>query len=279
MDFHKLPGNWVRFLTETNLFIALCASSYGCASQIYAGLSPDFISAGFLFCATLFTYNFMRIAGDFARKGVQRNVQLVFLFLGAAGLLWFLPLLSVGQLLIFTAAGSLSLAYTLPVIPVSGSWKSLRAIPHLKLPVIVATWILAGVVAQLLPLGMPHGLDCWIRPLLLLIQQGGLVAVLCICFDIRDLPLDHPTQRTLPQRFGLQGTKQIGFGILWSATFATVLNYLLGTFMLPALTIALCTLLIAWLLLRRANTHQPPFYFEVLTDGVLLIPLLLFLFS
>jgi hypothetical protein len=277
MDFNKIVGRAAWFISESNLFISISAAAFCASTYCYLGFDINPIIIAFVFFATLFTYTFQRLVVAPIQFGSFRTIQ--FIIIGAAlftlGILvwWLTPL----ALILFGFAGFLSIGYAVPCIPIRSQLFSLRQLPHFKLPVIVLAWLIAAVVVPFSEIDNGLNSSGYLTMLLHTLQQGGVVAVIAICFDIRDLPDDAVSQRTLPQRFGMAGSIKIGSGILWISAAASAVNFLFGNLTIASFGIALMLLPLLWLVLKNSRPNRSPYYFGLLADGILLLPAIGFL--
>ncbi len=266
-----------RLFTESNLFISCCAASFCVSSYWYFGYHANALNLAFVFFATLFTYNFQRMAAGLKSYGIHNYMQCALVGISVFSIGFLVWRLSLVAIILFAIACLLSVGYSLRCVPNRNTWISLRQVPHLKLPVIVLVWLVATAVVPYSEMVQSLSFDALLNLLLLILQQGGIVAVIAVCFDIRDLPFDDTLQRTLPQRFGVDGAIKIGKGILWVSATASAANYLLGNFSLAALCVAMLTLPALWRVLSNATPYRSPVYFELYADGILLLPALGFI--
>ena len=179
-----------------------------------------------LFSGTVMGYNFIKygLGGPFYLKVTHKSfmpMQIVSFFCGALGLygmLYLNPLayLVLLMLVVFTAL------YGLPIFPAQ---KNLRAIKGMKIYIVAIVWALATVVLPLSTLGVKMVLQLtnssdpfgFVGVLGLFLSHFFLVLALMVPFELRDYLEDTPQLATLPQRYGVQKTKNIGF--LWSLLF------------------------------------------------------------
>ena len=179
-----------------------------------------------LFSGTVMGYNFIKygLGGPFYLKVTHKSfmpMQILSFFCGALGLyglLYLNPLayLVLLMLVVFTAL------YGVPVFPAQ---KNLRAVKGVKIYIVAFVWAMATVVLPLSTLGIkmvlqlsspsnPFGV---VGVLGLFLSHFFLVLALMVTFELRDYLEDTPQLATLPQRYGVQKTKNIGF--LWSLLF------------------------------------------------------------
>jgi hypothetical protein len=84
--------------------------------------------------------------------------------------------------------------------------KNLRSLGGLKIFVVALVWAGATVSLPVIAAGRPVSWDVGVETL----QRFLFVLILMLPFEVRDLAFDSAELRTLPQRFGVTGTKIIG---------------------------------------------------------------------
>jgi hypothetical protein len=162
----------------------------------------------FVFCNTLLTYNFIKYAtaatSYYHVKGTRlKSIRALSFVCGLVGVYCcaFLPISALWAAL---GLGLLSFLY---VIPVTSKSKSFRNIKYVKSIIVAAVWASVVVVLPIFTLDIEFLLDhfvfwgvmyCWVLATL-------------IPFEIRDLPWDDPSIRTLPQILGVKGAKGVAY--------------------------------------------------------------------
>ena len=265
------PGSIPEFISETNIFIAIASAlCAGVATWMYdEPTSIPLLCA--VFFATLFTYNFQRRIGDLDGSGRYPKSKQVLMLVALAGLVPCLFYLGTTVLIVLGLAGFLSLGYAWPFLPWQGVKISLRQVPYAKVWTIVVVWMLACVLAPVLQAGKPIGYDENLSLLFLLIQQGGVIFALTLCFDIRDLPYDAPAQRTIPMIFGMAGTLNIARIATSVSIFAAAANYFLGYVSASVIAMHLLTIILLRVLLKKVTDQKNPLFFTIILDGVLVV--------
>ena len=178
----------------------------------------------------------------------------------------------------------LAAGYTLPLALTGGRPNGLRRIPLLKALIIGFVWasllvVLPGTVEQN---GMPFiPVEVW---LLGFIWTCTIMAI-AIAFDIRDLPHDPPSLRTVPQVLGPFGAKVVATLLLIPLFLLLLFLLVMGqgatgsgwrgsqldlSLVLPALGVVGLAMLII-----RSDPRRPWWYWDLLMDGALIVmPLL-----
>lgn len=176
-------------------------------------------------------------------------------------------------------AGLVGLLYVIPLDLAGGRTIGLRRVPGMKAFLIAFVW--AMIVAGL-PVAL-HGRELFSDVACsLLVLQFCYVLALDIAFDVRDLPHDIGSLRTLPQLFGLRAARAIAVLFLLPWPVYLVTRFLAvragsdhegGTG--PGLILPLIGFLATMFLVARADPRRSDPYFTFLLDGTfVLIPLL-----
>jgi len=164
---------------------------------------------GFVFFSTLFAYNFQRIvkikinrseiSGNRA-KWINQNINVIYAILILSfGLTSYFAYFFIKDVWIFIVLISfLSFFYVwkIPFLKIN-----LRNIPTIKIYVLALTWVLTTVI---LPLFLFGNLSYNFNTILLLVGALLFIISITIPFDIRDVNLDHPKQKTIPQIIGVK---------------------------------------------------------------------------
>lgn len=256
----------LRFLGRTNLFISLGSFFSVLGAFAFVGAHVDYTLASFAFFAALFTYNFQRKIGDLNYDQTYSKVGNAFMIAGLVGLSIFAFQLSLLQLVVLSIAGLLSLAYAYPFIPTARQKISLRLVPGAKLWTIVLVWTLSCVF---LP-AMSSSLGA-VFMLLFIVQQAAFVAALTLPFDIRDLAIDWPSQKTIPQQYGVAKSRKIAIALLLLSATACLLLFVEGAIDSLLFFIHLGVLLTSAVLIAKAKIKSRELYFTIAIDGMLIL--------
>lgn len=161
----------------------------------------------FIFFASITGYNFVKYAGiaKLHHLSLAKNLRQVqvFSFIAFAGLVYLTFYQSFSVLLFSGILGLFTLLYALPLF---GNNTNLRSLTGLKIFVIAIVW--AGVTV-LLPLADQINLWKW-DVVVIFLQRFFLVLALILPFEIRDLRFDMAQLGTIPQKFGVRGTRIVG---------------------------------------------------------------------
>lgn len=258
--------SFLRFLGKTNLFISFASLFSVLGAAAFVDLVPDYSLAYFSFFATLFTYNFQRRIGDLSDDKSYSKLGTAMMILGAIGMGYFVFQLPHYQLIVLSFTGLISLAYAYPFIPTERGKISLRLVPGMKLWTIVLVWTISCVILPVAELGWNSSLV-----ILFTVQQATFVTALTIPFDIRDLPVDWPQQRTIPQIFGVRKARNLALSLLLLSAAAGISLYFFGDIKLKLLLIHLGVSVISGALIFNTQTESNELYFSIAIDGMIIL--------
>jgi hypothetical protein len=202
-----------ELLIYSNVFVSLCVAALTSVTFIIYGIQ-DLRIILLSFFSTLTYYNFLRLfKWKEYEKGLSPlsrwilNHRIVTLSLGLLGLLasaYLISSYSWRDWMAFVPLFGLALLYTLP-LRIKGRVIQLRAVPGLKIFLIAFMWTFATIR---LPLALAGALEQ--QDLILMdLARFSFILAITIPFDIRDLAYDSPQLKTLPQQFGVHGSKRI----------------------------------------------------------------------
>lgn len=183
---------WLHFILSHSIFIAVCALALTFQTALLLQINIDLFVYGFIFFATLCSYNFYWILSklSFATK---RNIPAILkkqatgclmLFISSVGLLYCLLQSAVPFHFVATAF-LLTVLYAVPLLPFS-FLKFTRKAGVLKTILLAFTWAYVTVIIPLQKdYGLLNGADLFI-----LSRRFLFMLMLCIIFDNRDKDLD-----------------------------------------------------------------------------------------
>jgi len=224
----------------------------------------------FIFLATITGYNFVKYAGiaNLQHLSLAKNLRHIQIlsFIAFVGLVYltfhqsFLVLLFSGILGLFT------LLYALPLF---GNNTNLRGLTGIKIYVIAFVW--AGVTV-LLPLADQIHLWKWDVALVFL-QRFFLVLALILPFEIRDLRFDLAQLGTIPQKFGVRGTRIAGLVLI---CILVLLEFVKRQTSI-ANTVSLIFMgILLMIMIRYSNTRQTKYYASFWVESIPILWWLLF---
>lgn len=161
----------------------------------------------FLFFGAIACYNFVKYGVE-AEKYIlitdphQKHIQWAS-FMALALALYHGYFLSAEAYIVIAGLVALTGLYAIPVLPHT---KNLRNLGGLKIFVVAMVWAGATVLLPVIAAGQFVSWDVGITTL----QRFLFVLILMLPFEVRDLRYDSPELHTLPQRYGVMGTRIIG---------------------------------------------------------------------
>lgn len=266
-----------KYLVYSNIWIALGASGLVTNTYLLANKSLNTKLILLVFFATLFTYNFQRVLKLFLKINLQGErvywikknkvticilialsaIVVITLSLSFLNKIWWILLLS----------GMITIFYVVKIPGLSG--KNLRDIPGIKIYTIAFVWALTSVIIP----NIIDNLYDQLHATILFTSNFLFIVAITIPFDIRDVNLDDPSKKTIPQLIGIK-----------KSTYLSVLLLLISQLILVTywsemtVAFAISTLVLTPILLQ-SNENKPELYFSGLIDGLLILqPILLWLF-
>lgn len=259
------------WLGDTNLFIAIAAGACTLVTYAFHRAEPDFYLVGFIFSATLFTYNFQRRVGDLTSRETHKNAKSLLMLAGLAGMGALALRLSWIELAGLVIAGGISIGYAVPCIPFRGKWYSIREIPYMKIWAILLAWILGTALVPLLSMVNLADFQGRFNTFLFLVQQGAFIWALTVPFDVRDLNADRSSYRTLPMVLGVDKSIQLARTAMWLAFVFAFMNYLTGFIAFPEMLSQLVISAIGFYLVGRGRSLRDPLYYSIGLDGMIIL--------
>lgn len=203
----------INFLIFSNLLVSCSSGTLAMAVAHQFG-NPHPFGIGFtVFFATLFVYNFQRIARrkemrkfssirhEWIAKNINWNKILAVIGLLGAIVLYFFVLGFKSDFWLLAFSAVVGVLYVFQTKKFS---LALRDIPYMKIYLIALQWSLVAVIWPYMRLGL-H-LDF---PFQLFLTVFFFVLAATVPFDIRDLVYDSPRKRTIPQIFGVGKAKLV----------------------------------------------------------------------
>lgn len=272
----NLVRQFLTFLVYSNFWIGTGAALVVWEFYLMGSYPIDYEVISFVFFATILTYTFQRSVKllQGSRQGSSRLVWMkkndflvkTILILSTAACIRHAFYFSIEVYVLLMGCGFLSLFYIVKLPGRLG--KNLRDIPSLKIFLIAIVW---SATATFIPyLNLENSTDP--IPWLLFVANFIFIFALTIPFDIRDLLLDEPEKKTIPQLLGERRSAQLAMGLL--IFYWPLLCLIAGQF----LYLSLVGVLLSLRLINGAKKTTNDFYFSFSIDGLLiLLPLLLWL--
>lgn len=232
----------------------------------------------FLLFVTIFAYNYHRL---FRGRGVQVPARtdrhrwirrhrrgLTVLMIGSGGVAaWLGTRLSTASVLVLAPFGLVVLFYS--VVPFRRQ-RGIRDLPFVKVFLVALTW---SATTAALPLVEAYGPS--VSPGLLLAECAErffFILALTIPFDVRDLPHDDPSKRTIPQLVGVTGARMVSLASL--AAFTAIAFLGPGSGGSPSLALGVSAALTA-ISVSAMNRRRPEIYYTGWLEGMMFIQYLL----
>ena len=259
-----------KFYLDASVHVALAVVSLYWITLQNLNIPPNYSAVFFLCCGTVVCYNFIKYGVEAEKylivtKPYHRSIQFfsfiafgfaVFFFFHLSSKLWLL----LAVLILFSGL------YAIPFLPSS---RNLRSLGIVKIILVALVWTGLTFILPLLDNDLPLDFET----LLMLIRRFVLVLLLILPFEIRDMHFDPPELRTLPQRYGVAGTKTLGYVL--------ILVYGLLVFIRdippwPELIIQLIVMCCLFLALFRSASDQQRYFAAFWVEGIPLLMALLY---
>jgi hypothetical protein len=263
---------WLHFILSHSIFIAICAVAMSFQTAQLLHFEISVFVYGFIFFATLCSYNFYWILGRFTLAGrvdftaffKKEATALYLLFFSAAGLLacFFRSSLPLNHVIF---AILLTVIYSIPLLPFS-FLRFTRKAGVLKTTLLAFTWM---YVTAYLPMQKNYAmLDA--ADFFILTRRFLFMLMLCIIFDSRDIAVDKIRGlHTLATDLGtatLQYLVYIIFIVLFATNFFST-YYGMTSYQSIALQTSTITLLIVYFYSTR---EQGYLFYYFIVDGLMI---------
>lgn len=221
---------FIRHIVYLNIVVSFSTAILSAGFTHMIGLREDAAFYGvFAFFSTFAVYNGQRLfkiidAQTNWMVWVKSNKKMIQSLTGISAViaaLTALPLLSLYHTVtifyLLSIVAFISVFYVIKIGKIN-----LRELPWIKIHLIAATWVIVLIVFPSLRFVIiaPTGF------ILLCTAHYAYVLAVTIPFDIRDLKYDKPTQKTIPQVFGILGSKVLS--VVFLITFAVIMLLLVN---------------------------------------------------
>ena len=255
------------WLVYSNLWVALAAPSVLYVHAVL--LDSEFPNEMyvFVFAAVLFTYNIQRLyrAGSFLspelltrHRWIVKHLPFLWAITLSAliPIVFCIPRLPVGFLLLLLPAVLFSALYFLPILP---GGKRLRDLPLIKIPIVAITWAWVLIIAP------AEGYMESIPPLFLF--ELLLFFAVTLPFDLRDKLHDQKSGTiTWAIRLGEKKTKRLVLALVALSLIPLSIFFSSAAFIPLVLSVSL-----TGAILSRVNEQRNDLYYGFLLDGSLVI--------
>ena len=208
----------LRHIVYLNVVVSLSTALLSAGFAHMIGLREDASFYGvFAFFSTLAVYNGQRLFKIVDAqtnwmvwvKSNKKMIQSMTAISALISILVVLPLISLYRdftiFYLFSLVAFVAVFYVIKIRSIN-----LREIPWIKIHLIALTWVIVLIVFPALRFEIVFPKTF----ILLCAAHYSYVLAVTIPFDIRDLKYDKPTQRTIPQVFGILGSKIISISLL-----------------------------------------------------------------
>ncbi|MCE2612968.1 hypothetical protein LVD13_08290 [Flavobacteriaceae bacterium D16] len=240
-----------KFYLRSSIHVSLAVISLIWATCYFLNKIPGKELSIFIFSSTIATYNFIKYGVEahkylIVSNRYQRGIQL-FSFVNLVLAFLYIGYLNKASILLLLIVAVLIGIYTIPVYP---RIKNLRNYGIPKVLLVALVWTLITTVLPFLQYGIAWGWDSYIA----ITQRFILILVLMVPFEIRDLNVDLPELRTIPQRIGELATKGLGYFLAFVYFLLTFLKDQLHPSELLSKGFLLFMLVIALALTRKRQS-------------------------
>ena len=267
-----------RNTVYSNVWIALGSGLYTIQTCIIFDL-PWWPTSIFVAVSTFATYNFQRLIKlrrkpEFYTPGrnqwIFRNRKLIGLLCGLSMLacIGLIFLFSFRDVLFLGIPIAVSLLYVQPLKVLQNRLPDLREIPLMKVIWVGLIWMWVSVLFPL----FHHSQDLNTSFVIIwAITQMIFIIGITIPFDIRDLPYDSASYKTVPQLFGIRGAKIVAIALICGTFFGWSILFRSGFININSLAAQFLCLMTTVIVVSKTKQDQPELYFTGLIDGLIIL--------
>jgi 4-hydroxybenzoate polyprenyltransferase len=263
----------VKFLIQSQVFIALIAVAYSVETELLLNQQPEVHPYLFLvFLSTFLMYSISRFA---AKPGQRPFTRFMVALLVATFILVVVAFWARWQVIVMLIPlAILSLLYACPIVPFNNQLVTLRIIPYVKIFVITLVWSLVTVLLPVVRMQQAMDAHVW----LIFIERMIFVFVLALMFDIRDMEHDQRNGlKTIPLLIGKKQSQQLCRWLLLTFLAISLVHYWPDhSAVLPAMVLSA---LGAFILIRDSIFKDHPEYYFALVDSMMLVQATVVFFS
>lgn len=259
-----------EFYLDASIHVGLAVASLYLVTSFWLNNPVNYYLIGFIVSSTIVCYNFMKYGVEaekyiIVKKSYHKIIQFfsfccfpfaVYSFLNLPKVLWF-PI---------AILALLSGLYILPFLPHA---KNLRAFGGFKIYLVALIWVGFTVVLSVLE----SSTTISNQVVLMALKRFVLIIILFIPFEIRDVHVDEPEMKTLPQRIGIVKTKRVGYLLLG---FYIVLSFLIWSNVWEIVLSDLIVAAILFLLIAKAKERQSKYFSAFWVEGIPILMVLLY---
>lgn len=245
----------IRFLVFSNIWVAFCVLALALSTELLLGTANHQISK-FIFCATLFTYNFQRVVriekgvNHVRKQWLAENKRLIYSLILLGGIMsgYYFFRFQIFTQVAIVFSGLLSVLYPF----------GLRAIPFSKIFVISLIWTISTVLLLVLENNTAITQNIALH----LVSRFLFVFAITIPFDIRDMQYDVKNLQTMPLFFGIQKAKIMGVFALIICGIIACFQYSGNSLVLSYLLALILLYFIASIFIVKSDEKRKEMYFS-----------------
>ena len=271
------------FLVASNVYVSLGVVSLTLLSlDIRHKEHPNLLC--FVFFATLFTYNFIRLvnvhfiistSNSLRHQIIYRYRRFFWFVCAISALICFYFFVPISQFIFLPiiGLGFVSIIYGLPIYKNRFHLFRLRDVPGLKIFLIAFVW---SYVTEGLP-ALINGEPIYY---LALLERFLFIFAITIPFDIRDVNYDSSHLTTIPQYFGVNIAKLVAlFAILSSELILFYRFFFNNDFNLIGVIVLYITYEFSFILIYKCHMDSNERYFTFCVESMSILMGVLFFFS
>lgn len=166
--------------------------------------------------------------------------------------------------------GSIAFAYTLPIIPWTKRWLSLREIPMAKGFLVALVW---SYVTVILPILVADRTEVLVNTQLWLfyIAQFLIFYVITGLTDIRDVNVDPPRLRTIPQLLGRNRSLNLYLILCFTSVMLNLYSWHVGLLATTKVYGFFLGSIFLSAFIVKSRKQQSSWFYALLVDGMLII--------
>lgn len=223
-------------------------------------IKTDFLF--FVFFGTITGYNFVKYAGiaKLHHRSLAKNLQIIqiFSFISFLAFIYFVVLQPVSVIIFGGIMGLLTLLYAIPVFSEN---RNLRGLNGVKVYVIAFVVTGVSVVMPAIYYSEVFQWDLYLE----FFQRFCFFIAVMLPFEIRDLKFDMIQLGTIPQKFGVKGSKAIGSVLIG---FFILLEFLKQETSLPEVLSIIITGIVCLIFLKKSRINQGEFYSSFWVEAI-----------
>lgn len=260
----------IRFLIYSNFWIAFAASALTIQTYYVFDAAINWAYVALVFFATIAAYTFQRILKD--TEPFEKNKRHLWISQHLTYLKTLFPVAAIGVLISVYFLPAVLLYLLIPTAIISVLYAgdflrylgiktpNLRSVPHLKIYLIAASWatLCVFLCGFLIYDQINTGL------LLLSTLVFFFILGITIPFDIRDIDIDNPAQKTFPQLLGVRGARII-------AVICVMISYGIGNWEFGFSVWTAAATIIILGAISYSNKRLPDLYYTGIMDGLIIV--------